>query len=67
MTARLAHFVVQLACAALMWALLHFVIFPVGLDRELANDAVQQQRHMERLERAVPGAVARISAERTRP
>ena len=30
------------------------------LDREFANDAAQQQRHLERLERHVPGALARL-------
>jgi hypothetical protein len=48
-------------CAGLALAMVRYHQMLLGpLDRELANDAVQQQRHLDRLERAVPGAVAQM-------
>jgi hypothetical protein len=53
-------------CTGLALAMVRYHQMLLGpLDRDLANEWAQQRRHLERLERHVPGAVARISAERT--
>lgn len=58
---RLALTMVQIACLLLAWAFLHHINAVLGpLDREFANDAAQQQRHLERVERQFPGATQRV-------